>query len=193
VLDGAMELFAERGFAATTIAEIERAAGLSPGAGGIYRHFASKVELLEAGVRDALAANEAMHRIVVDHSALPVRDHLTLYVRTGLVVIRNQRRLIRLLYRDLDAFPELLAEVKARLVHVGTLEFADRLRDLVKAHGLPGDPDVDALATLYVGSVVNVGVLEALLDEPSPVDDDRFVAAFVDTLHTYLTTGGPRP
>jgi hypothetical protein len=29
-------------------------------------------------------------------------------------------------------------------------------------------------------------VLEAILDVPSPVDDERFVAAFVDTLSTYL-------
>ena len=45
VLAAAMRLFAEHGFAATTITQIEQAAGLSQGAGGIYRHFPSKVAI----------------------------------------------------------------------------------------------------------------------------------------------------
>lgn len=51
ILHAAMDLFGRQGFRATTIAEIEEAAGLSPGAGGIYRHFASQRALLEAGLR----------------------------------------------------------------------------------------------------------------------------------------------
>lgn len=41
----ALELFREKGYAATSIADIERAAGLAPRAGTFYRHFASKAEL----------------------------------------------------------------------------------------------------------------------------------------------------
>ena len=43
-----LRLFADRGYAATSVAEIEAAAGLSPGAGGLYRHFRSKEEVLAA-------------------------------------------------------------------------------------------------------------------------------------------------
>jgi AcrR family transcriptional regulator len=185
VLDAAMRLFSERGYAQTTIADIEAAAGLTVGAGGIYRHFRSKRDLLEAGVRAVIEADETMQR-VAEVPDLPLRDQLTLYVRVGLVMIRSQRDLIRLLYRDLDEVPELLAEVKERLIHVGTRELAIRLRDLAKANDLDSTRDFEALAALYVGSVVNLGVLEAILDVPSPVDDERFVAAFVDTLSTYL-------
>lgn len=52
LLSCAMEQFGQRGYAQTTIVDIERAAGLSPGAGGLYRHFASKEELLLIAVRD---------------------------------------------------------------------------------------------------------------------------------------------
>src|SRR3954447_13378526 len=48
----ALRLFADRGYAATSVAEIEAAAGLSPGAGGLYRHFPSKQEVLAAAVRE---------------------------------------------------------------------------------------------------------------------------------------------
>src|SRR5258705_8311772 len=48
IIDESLRLFAERGYAATSVAEIEAAAGLSPGAGGLYRHFKSKYEVLAA-------------------------------------------------------------------------------------------------------------------------------------------------
>ena len=41
----ALPLFAEQGFAATSIAAIESAAGLAPRAGAFYRHFESKEAL----------------------------------------------------------------------------------------------------------------------------------------------------
>lgn len=42
----ALRMFNEKGYARTTVAEIERAVGLRPGGGGLYRHFSSKDELL---------------------------------------------------------------------------------------------------------------------------------------------------
>src|SRR5437588_12879907 len=46
LLDEAMRLFGERGYDATSVAEIERAAGLTPGAGGLFHHFSSKEDVL---------------------------------------------------------------------------------------------------------------------------------------------------
>lgn len=43
----ALPLFAEHGYAATSIAAIETAAGLAPRAGAFYRHFPSKEALFE--------------------------------------------------------------------------------------------------------------------------------------------------
>ncbi|HEY3008994.1 MAG TPA: helix-turn-helix domain-containing protein, partial [Micromonosporaceae bacterium] len=42
IVAAAMELFGRQGYHATTVAQIEAAAGLSAGAGGLYRHFPSK-------------------------------------------------------------------------------------------------------------------------------------------------------
>lgn len=46
ILNSALKLFLKKGFAKTTIGEIERGAGLAPRAGSFYRHFKSKQELL---------------------------------------------------------------------------------------------------------------------------------------------------
>lgn len=48
----ALELFSQRGFAATSIAAIETAAGLAPRAGAFYRHFESKQALFEELARE---------------------------------------------------------------------------------------------------------------------------------------------
>jgi AcrR family transcriptional regulator len=62
ILAAATELFATKGYRATSVAEIERRAGLKPGSGGLYRHFSSKdallVEVVE-GYRSRLAALRA--------------------------------------------------------------------------------------------------------------------------------------
>src|SRR5436190_21788273 len=50
LIDAALTLFANEGYRGTTIRKIEEAAGLTPGAGGLYRHFASKEALLLAAV-----------------------------------------------------------------------------------------------------------------------------------------------
>jgi len=48
LVEVAARLFAERGFEATSVAEIQAAAGLAPGSGALYKHFASKRALLDA-------------------------------------------------------------------------------------------------------------------------------------------------
>ncbi|HSM29374.1 MAG TPA: helix-turn-helix domain-containing protein [Woeseiaceae bacterium] len=50
----ALPLFAERGFAGTSIAAIETAAGLAPRAGAFYRHFESKEALFEELARERI-------------------------------------------------------------------------------------------------------------------------------------------
>lgn len=46
LVDAGERLFARKGFQKTTVGDLEKAAGLSPRAGGFYRHFKSKESLL---------------------------------------------------------------------------------------------------------------------------------------------------
>ncbi|MEM7017177.1 MAG: TetR/AcrR family transcriptional regulator [Pseudomonadota bacterium] len=54
IKDAALALFSEKGFAKTSIAAIESAAGLAPRAGAFYRHFESKAALFEELARERL-------------------------------------------------------------------------------------------------------------------------------------------
>jgi AcrR family transcriptional regulator len=50
ILDAAIALIARRGYRETTVGDIEAAAGLTRRAGGFYRHFRSKEDLLVAAL-----------------------------------------------------------------------------------------------------------------------------------------------
>ena len=58
-----MHLFGERGFRGTSVAQIERAAGLTPGAGGLYHHFRSKEAVLDEGLTRHLSRLGALRDI----------------------------------------------------------------------------------------------------------------------------------
>jgi AcrR family transcriptional regulator len=59
----AMRLFSEQGYRATSISQIEKAAGLVPGCGALYNHFKTKEALLSAGIDRQLDRRRAMHDI----------------------------------------------------------------------------------------------------------------------------------
>ena len=48
IVTQAIRLFARHGFSGTTVGDIEQAAGLAPRAGGLYKHFRSKDDLVLA-------------------------------------------------------------------------------------------------------------------------------------------------
>lgn len=61
IKEAALKLFIEKGFRNTSIADIERAAGLAPRAGGFYRHFPGKVDLaVEIGETSIIETREEL-------------------------------------------------------------------------------------------------------------------------------------
>ena len=103
-----MDLFGRQGYHATTVAQIEAAAGLSAGAGGLYRHFPSKRALLEEGLRRQAEAGRPLLAYLDDPSALAGlsrRDRFLAVASAGLRRLGDERDVNRLLLRDLATFP----------------------------------------------------------------------------------------
>lgn len=67
LVTAAMVLFAERGYDGTSVADIQTAVGLTGGSGALYKHFASKEAVLEAGV-------DAYLRTLTESSRATVRE-----------------------------------------------------------------------------------------------------------------------
>jgi AcrR family transcriptional regulator len=166
LLDVALDLFVEVGFAGTTITEVERRAGLTPGTGSFYRHFASKEELLRAAVEreverclDGVAAARATAEPTCDPDERETRRHR---LRLLLADVRRFDRLLRLQLAEGHRAPELREAVGAALAATDrSLSWED-------------DPDlvvrVVALTGFHLLSTMGNSVVEE-------VSDEEFVAA----------------
>src|ERR1700761_7578950 len=101
IVDEAMRLFSERGYEGTSIARIEEAAGLTPGAGGLYHHFETKEAVLAAGIERRLERLEALRRIRgVLGSLGDLRAELKLTARYLLAELDEEAELLRILASD---------------------------------------------------------------------------------------------
>src|SRR4051794_38353732 len=108
IVDEAMRLFSQRGYAATSIARIEEAAGLTPGAGGLYHHFNSKEAVLAAGIERQLERLGALREIRQVFGSLgDLRAELTLTARYVIAELDNESELLRILGSDVRHRPQV--------------------------------------------------------------------------------------
>src|SRR4051812_7623156 len=97
IVDEAMRLFSKHGYASTSIATIEAASGLTPGAGGLYHHFESKEAVLFAGIERQLERLGALREIRKVLGPLgDARAELTLTARYVLAELDNESELLRI-------------------------------------------------------------------------------------------------
>lgn len=106
LLDAAEKLFAAKGYGATSIAALEKHAGLAPRTGGFYRHFDSKQALAMAVARERLIEREEDFDPTRFLPLPDLRSELLLYARTYLEAAHRQRERHRLI-EELRKIPEL--------------------------------------------------------------------------------------
>lgn len=185
ILDEAIALFARHGFKGTTITDIEEAAGLTPGAGGVFHHFSSKRELLSIAIERRFRQLDALNQI---RSVIP-----------SLGDRRAELRLFaRYLLDQLDDERELTAVVLCEARNDGAL-FHDAVRALFTDResafarwiaGLPPDsaPDERNLtrARMALGALAYGPTIDALLSRPTPEIAEELIETWVDATMTML-------
>lgn len=149
----ALRLFAEKGFKETTVGEIERAAGLQPRRGALYRHFESKEALLEAAAALHLERLERALLQVVQLPEEPSRTALAEWARWFLAEMDAERELFRVLEQDGDRLVDLRDTVRERVIDAGHLLIAEMIRSRRGRAEESADPE--ALAALIVGPLAN--------------------------------------
>lgn len=183
-----MELFGAQGFKATTIAQIEAAAGLSPGAGGLYRHFASKRALLEEGLRRQFADGAQLLSFIEDPALLRTGDlhgQLVGVARAGLRRLEQERDVNRLLVRDLRDFPDLLEAFRQQELQRVYGVLTGWLGGLAGA-GTHAPPGQQATSGAEPAQQVRSGAGRAeLAGQPAAVDIEALAAVLVSALSHY--------
>jgi AcrR family transcriptional regulator len=180
IIDAAMHLFGENGFRGTSVAQIEAAAGLTPGAGGLYHHFRTKESVLAAGIERHLARLDALRDIRHVLVGLgDLRTELTVTARYALAELDNETELLRILVSEARARPELVEGAVRTMVTATYAEFAAWL---AQRTGMPAER-ADAVAAVGLGSLLSTRLLSGVLGvSPVAVDDETFVTTWVDMM-----------
>ena len=181
LLESAMELFAEHGYAGTTVGDIERAAGLAPRSGALYQYFGGKDDLLLAALEHELGAVEALGAVIEDLPAHDARVALTRLAEWNLASLTRRKNLNRFIARDWG----LLPRVRQKRLYERLVAFPyERIVDLLRAV-LPAAEarrfDVEALALIFVQSMAGYRAMESTFGKVvGDVDDERFVRSWVE-------------
>ncbi len=187
LVDAAVDLFAERGFSAVTVGEIEAAAGFTARGGTLYKHFASKQAVLGAAVErhiESLGDYDALTQL------LPLPDlasELRVLARWMLARLDGEAAISQVLEKDgarirglVDRFREGLSDAGYQLAAV-----------YLEGRGYRGE-DADAIAVVLLGSLINLRRSRWTFGAPpNGIDDDRFVDAWVKTALSLLEPGAP--
>ena len=189
IVDEAMRLFSEHGYASTSVAKIEAAAGLSAGAGGLYHHFKSKEAVLAAGIERQLARLDALRDI--RRLLTPLGDlkaELTLIARYILAELDSESELLRILVSEARNRPELLTAAVDQLVNSSLEGFAGWMEERSERCSAGASPAT--LAALGLGSLLSNRLLRDVIGVPSAIDDGELVGAWVQLMLGVLGRAG---
>lgn len=185
-----MRLFSEKGFRGTSIAQIESAAGLTPGSGGLYHHFSTKEAVLAEGVARHLARLDALRdvrRVFVGVGDL--RAQLAVTARYYLAELDSQSELLRLVIAEGRRQPDLLAAASHQLVALTYESFAEWLTEMTDGK-LAGE-QCRATATVGLGALLASRLTKDVLDtEGLEVADEALVSTWVEMIAGLIEPDG---
>lgn len=160
VLDAALDLFIERGFANTRVEDIAAKAGLSKGA--VYLYFASKEAVLEGIVRRAIVPIAATAIEMAGNYAGDPRTIITLVMKTVAGRLTEPRTIAipKLMMREMINFPDFAKMYREEVLDRVIPMITQLLRAGIEQGYLrPVDPD------LTIRSIIGPIMLHVLLDE----------------------------
>ena len=140
IVAAALQLFSNRGFAATRLEDVATVAGVSKGT--VYLYFESKEQLFEAVVREAIAPNIDRAEAIVDAFEGPTSELLRrLFDLLGAALETPLTGVMKLLVAESGNFPQL-ARLYADLVLRRAFRLLERIleRGIARGEFRPVDP-----------------------------------------------------
>lgn len=193
LLAAALELFVERGYAATRLEDVAAAAGVSKGT--VYLYFANKEELFKSVVRENLGPALARGADLVDAYQGSTPELLRELLRGwwGLIGATPVAGLTKLIMAESANFPDI-----ARFYNQEVMVPGDELFAKVLARGvargefraLPANPTTSLICAPLVFLMLWQRALRATAEKD--IDPEAFLDGLLDTLLFGLTAGEAR-
>lgn len=188
IIDAAMRLFSEHGYAATSIAQIEAAAEIEPHAGGLHHHFESKEAVLGAGIECRLQHLEEMSDI--GRVLSPIGDHvteLTLIACYILAELESESELMLILAAEAPSRPALLRAAVEQLIDFTFTSFVAWIGE--RAQRPIPDAQTSAIAALGFGSLLSSHLLCQTLGAGTRVENEALLDTWIGLMASALTEG----
>jgi AcrR family transcriptional regulator len=187
LLTAGMRLFAEKGYRATSVGEIELAAGLQPRRGALYKHFATKQALLEAAFERHLDAVERARGTMDAAGLTDLAATAHALGRWLLAELDAEQAVTQVLEKEGDRLPELRDRFRERVSDAGYRATSDLLARWIGPRSV--DLDLDALAVIVLSPLINFRRSTWLYGAPPlAIDDERMIAAWVDSSERLVTS-----
>jgi len=183
----ALELFAQRGVEATTVGDIESAAGFAPRSGALYKYFASKNDLLAAGVERHLATVKDFGDELALRPLGDIRSELTLIGYWLLAELENERTMTHLLEREGDRHPELRDRLREGISDQGY-----QIGSALTARWRPdlAERECDAMSVIVVGALINYRRSGWTFGRPPlDLDEDTLISTWADLCMARFESG----
>lgn len=175
IVRAAVEIFAEKGYSATSTSEIARKADVAEGT--IFRYYKTKKDLLlfiSASLLSKLAASFLLHDFnkLFDHPYERFEDFLRAVILNRMEFAQKHRALIKVLLQEVPFHPEL-REQFAKVLAIPTIE---RLIGMVESFQKKGQLiDIPAISAVrLIGSAILGYLMARHLFAPEFQWDDEY-------------------
>jgi AcrR family transcriptional regulator len=190
ILDAAVALIAAHGYGDTTVGDIEEAAGLTRRAGGFYRHFASKEEVLVQAVEHMAREMIGEIRLADVTSLKSPRAELLVIARSLMRHAEAYRPLRLILWREGHKLPALRKAAQRANARLAALDVVPWVEDVFRRSGIAKRPARE-FGLMMFGPVI-LHILS--LDRGDPafgLQDDGFLDPWAEHWTAWLAAGGP--
>jgi len=196
LLSAALDLFVEKGYAATRVEEVARLAGVSKGT--LFLYFPSKEELFKAVVREHISGHFASWSEEIEHFEGSSQDMLRDCLHSWWVHIGATKAsgIPKLMMSEARNFPELGAFYQQEVIQPGSALIARILqRGITRGEFRPMDLKygVHMVLAPLLFLAMWTHSLDACCGPQARIEPDRYLAAQLDMLLYGFGAGHPRP
>jgi AcrR family transcriptional regulator len=192
IVAAALDVFAERGFAAARLDDVAARAGVSKGT--LYLYFSSKEDLFKAVIRAAILPNlERAERMIaeVPEPSFALLERLLAMV-AELIATTRAAIIPKLVIAEAGNFPELAAFYHREVIQRGFGLLANLLARGV-ACGEFRPLNIDHTVRLIAAPLLMSAVWRSAFDGVAPLDVPALIATHRDHLRRTLLVGGETP
>ncbi|MDF2671533.1 MAG: transcriptional regulator [Paenibacillus sp.] len=184
ILEAAIEIFSEKGYAATSTSEIAQKAGVAEGT--IFRHYKTKKDLL-LSIAGPIATKLVAPFLMRDFAKLldlpynQVDEFFRAIARDRVIFARKNVKLIKILFHEVPFQPELMEQVKGLLTNI----VVQRIEKVVKHFQEQGQvieaPPwriMRSAASMFIGMII----FHVFLMPEFPFDEEEEIDRTLDIL-----------